>query len=438
MRDLLLALMVFGSLPFILKRPFYGILMFTWISLMNPHRLTYGWAYDFPWAEILGGVTIFSYVFIKYKAKLYLDSITLIFIGLCIFTAFTSIFALHPDLAWPQWIQFSKIILMSLLTIQIVETKKELNALMMLIVFSLGFYGLKGGVFSILTGGNYLVFGPSLSFIASNNPLGLALNMIVPIAVYLGYLESSRFIKYLLYIIAGLSAIASLFTYSRGALVGLIAVIILLVLQSRARIGLLLLLSIFMGLALWIAPDKWYVRQQTTLNYDEDRSAVSRLNAWQLAWRIASRHPMTGLGFKCHTPQIYQEYFPESPTDNDFHSVYFGMLGEHGFPGLLLFMLLFLISFAKLRKMRRRTKSSEYGVWYRSHARMLEISLIGYMVSGAFLTMQYFDLLYLLIAVIAILERLAQKDMEAVRSENAEEGSFQAVPSSIATYPVSN
>ena len=42
---------VFGSIPLILSRPFFGIIMWSWIAYMAPHRLTWGVAYDFPVAR---------------------------------------------------------------------------------------------------------------------------------------------------------------------------------------------------------------------------------------------------------------------------------------------------------------------------------------------------------------------------------------------------
>jgi hypothetical protein len=62
MRDIALTTIIFGLLPFVLVRPSLGILLWTWIGLMNPHKLTFGFAYNFPFAEVIGIVTIISIV----------------------------------------------------------------------------------------------------------------------------------------------------------------------------------------------------------------------------------------------------------------------------------------------------------------------------------------------------------------------------------------
>jgi hypothetical protein len=58
MRDIALALFIFGMIPFILMRPFIGLLIWSWLGYMNPHRLCYGFAYSFPWVMLVAIVTL--------------------------------------------------------------------------------------------------------------------------------------------------------------------------------------------------------------------------------------------------------------------------------------------------------------------------------------------------------------------------------------------
>lgn len=60
MRDILVTALILGSLPFILRRPYIGILVWAWVSYMNPHRLTWVFAYDLPFAQIVGVCAKFS------------------------------------------------------------------------------------------------------------------------------------------------------------------------------------------------------------------------------------------------------------------------------------------------------------------------------------------------------------------------------------------
>src|SRR6202030_1145929 len=70
MRDIALTLVIFGTLPFILWRPHIGVLVWTWIGFMNPHRLTWGFAYDMPFAMIVALVTLVSLLISREPKKI--------------------------------------------------------------------------------------------------------------------------------------------------------------------------------------------------------------------------------------------------------------------------------------------------------------------------------------------------------------------------------
>jgi hypothetical protein len=66
----------------------------------------------------------------------------------------------------------------------LIHGKERIQLLVWVTAVSIGFYGIRGGIFTILTGGNYRVYGPEETFIADNNQLGLALTMILPLLYY--------------------------------------------------------------------------------------------------------------------------------------------------------------------------------------------------------------------------------------------------------------
>ena len=68
MRDIVLAIIILGSLPFCFKRPWFGILMWSWLAYMNPHRLTWGFAYAQPWAQLVAMPTILGVFFLRRKS----------------------------------------------------------------------------------------------------------------------------------------------------------------------------------------------------------------------------------------------------------------------------------------------------------------------------------------------------------------------------------
>ena len=99
MRDLFITAVIFGLLPFVFKRPWLGILLWSWLGYMNPHRLAWGFAYSLPFSMIVGLVTIVAFMASKEKKAMTWTRETivlLVFIGWMLFTTF---FAFYPDLA---------------------------------------------------------------------------------------------------------------------------------------------------------------------------------------------------------------------------------------------------------------------------------------------------------------------------------------------------
>ena len=116
MRDLIVILLVAGSLPLILTRPYIGILVWSWLGYMNPHRLTWGFAYDMPFAQVVGITTLLSFVFTKQKVKVPINTTTVIWIMFIAWFSLTTFFALDPENGYRGWDKAAKIQLFAFLT----------------------------------------------------------------------------------------------------------------------------------------------------------------------------------------------------------------------------------------------------------------------------------------------------------------------------------
>src|ERR671910_541197 len=196
MRSLLVALLVFGSLPLIVIKPHVGVLVWSWIGYMNPHRLTWGFAYDFPFAMVIGVVTIAAWLFSREPKTLPWHPLVLLLAIFAAWVSFTTLFAAYPDQAQWKWDRTIKILLLNgLVTLGLITTRQRLDALIWVIVLSLGFFAVKGAAFTLLTGGNYRLAGPRGSFFANNNPFALAFLMPLPLARYLQLTAYRRWLR---------------------------------------------------------------------------------------------------------------------------------------------------------------------------------------------------------------------------------------------------
>jgi probable O-glycosylation ligase (exosortase A-associated) len=162
-------------------------------------------------------------------------------------------------------------------------------------------------------------------------------------------------------------------------------------------------------------PPAWQERQLSTLNYQQDSSAEGRLTMWEFAIDLAADNPLTGGGFDVfYDPGARIAYLPadvsgKTERGRAAHSIYFEVLGEHGYVGLTLFLLMGLGAFLTAWKIEAHAKDRPDLKWSRDLALMAQISLVAYATSGAFLSMATSDLYYHIIAIIVLTRTIALK-----------------------------
>lgn len=415
-RDVLVTCVIMGLLPFCLSRPWIGVLTWSWLGYMNPHRMTWGFAYDLPFGMMVMLATVVGLLITKDKKGLPNAIEVYLLLAMWGWFLVTTLFAFYPEDAWVQFNKVSKILVGIFLSLFLLQDAQKLRALIWVIVLSIGFFGVKGGIFSIMTGAQNQVLGPRDSFISGNTEIGLALNMVIPLIMFLQREETRFWRRRMLMAAAVLSIIASLCTYSRGALIGLAIVVPLVFLKSRARLVLLPLLAIGIVVLPSVMPTRWLERMGTIETYDQDVSANQRLNSWYVARQLAKDYPLMGGGFRTFSKDIYETYMPGykyAENALDAHSIYFQVLGEHGFTGLALFVGLIASTLWSLRRIVWKTRGDPTRQWICHCAQMLEVSVIAYAASGAFLSMSYFDLFYHQVVITVILKTFVNTPVSA-------------------------
>ncbi len=404
MRDIALALFVFGTIPYILTRPYVGLLVWSWLGYMNPHRLCYGFAVSFPWVQLIAVVALVSLAFSKESKRIPVSSITVLLILFFAWTTFTTFFAVETASAWQWWAQFGKILIMVWMTLMLVNSRQRMQLLVWVIVISLGFYGLKGGIFTVLKGGASHIFGPTGSFIADNNDLAQALCMVLPLMRYLQLQSRNKYVRLALVLTMMLTGVAILGTYSRGGLVALAAVSGALFLKSRGRIAVIAVFAVLGYTAYHFMPAQWTQRMDTLQNTEQVNSFQTRVESWKFATNVALDRPLVGGGFNVYeSTQMWMRYGPEDAKPRAVHSIYFRVLGEQGFPGLAIFLALLLASWRSCSRVRRETRDSLEQRWAYDLGSMLQVSLVAFMIAGLATTSSYFDLSYQLMAMCALL-----------------------------------
>jgi putative inorganic carbon (HCO3(-)) transporter len=418
MRDYLLFGFVFALLPAVLKYPAVGVLTFTWLSLMNPHRLTYGAAFNFPFAAIVACTTLASLLVARERVRLPITPVTIVLILFMVWMTLTGFFAFEQQLAWAEWNRVMKTLFMVLVALAVLNSEKEIKAFAWVVGLSLGFYGLKGGFFTLTTGGVDRVLGPAESYIADNNDLALALITTVPIIWYLQLHASKKWLRVGLIGLAVATIAAAVGSYSRGGLLAGAAMLFFLWLKGHHKLRTALLLLLVVPLVYAVMPEKWFARMETISEYQTDESALGRINSWYFAANVAKDNIMGG-GYRTFTGNVFAVYAPDPLQVRAPHSIYFQVLGEHGFIGLALFLVFMAVAWRTGTRLIKFCKEEPNLKWASELARMCQVSIVGFAVGGAFLSLAYYDLFYDIVVLLVLLEKLLLKPRnsgEAVRA----------------------
>lgn len=405
--------MLAAALPFAIKHTYAAVMLWTCVSILNPHKLAYGFALDAPFALVAALAAMLSLLVTKDKLKLPLQGPVIVLILFVIWMCITTAASFYPEDSYAQLKKVLKIQLMTLVALAALQSRRQIGLFVWVNVISIGYYGLKCGLFTILTGGNFRVWGPPGSFIEGNNELAVALIMTIPLMNYLRLVATGKWVRRGLVLLMLLSAIAALGTQSRGALLAIVAMAGVLWLRSDKKfvMGLIVVLAGVTMVA--FMPSTWDERMSTIQEYEQDGSAMGRINAWWLAVHMANHRP-TGGGFEAYTPETFAAYAP-NPTDiHVAHSIYFSVLAEHGYIGLLLFLTLWWKTLRIAKKLRQETQGSSEYEWIFQLAGMSQVALVGYAVGGAFLSLSYFDLPYNIMIVLVVLQRWLQNSREGI------------------------
>lgn len=434
------------SLPVCFFRPFYGVLLWTVVAFANPQSFIWGAADVFPWALSVAVATIGGMFLFGTTAWNHLQSREVFLIGALwvwftittLISTNTPLFMHHAADTWVRWIFVSKILLIVFVTIVVVNDFIRLRILTRLIALCFGFFVAKAFPFVIMTGGAHRVYGPDRSMIADNNDLGLALNMTLPLFFFLAQTETNKWVKRGFGALFLMTIPVIFFTYSRGALVGMLIVSTFMFfrLQFKQRLALIPIIVFAVIFAITFAPESWKDRMNPNRKDAVDASAKARLNAWAYSRALAADYPLTGGGFATFTPELYNRYAPVAAgVIHGPHSIYFQVLAEHGYIGLGLYLLLMisaLICSYQLARQARRRGDQEAA----NFANMFQFSLIAFLASGTFLGRAYFDYSFTIIACLVVLQKVVQREWMEEDAAIEEEEEVEQLGAALPYSPV--
>jgi probable O-glycosylation ligase (exosortase A-associated) len=422
MRDLFFLAVLPLMLYAMSKRPFIAVGMWIWTAMFFPNAWLYGVASGPRYNLIFTGMAILGYLVLKDKPKVHFGAIGgLVMLFFLWTTASTVMTGGVPEITWEIWSRFAKVILLFVFVILVIDKKLHADFFLWCVVMSIGFYGCLEALKFVASGGGHKIEGFHGHVLGDRNELALAFVMTLPICAYLlgEYGKDSKVVRLGLLCTMGLLVTAVVGTQSRGGFVALLGLAGYFFIKSERKV-MLAILSVVLVLALsHFVSDEWTSRMDTIGEANADASFMGRVIAWKLSFIQAMRHPFFGGGFKTleYLPvwqSLAGDFFaypffytgdalPGMDRARAAHSVYFQVLGDHGFAGLAIYLTMLARTFMTVRKVAILARKHVETAWIAHLASMLQLAMFAYCLGGAALSFAYFELLFAICALVQVL-----------------------------------
>jgi len=450
MRDLALLGFLAGLLALGLKRPFLFVLAYIYVDTVSPQRLSYFLLNTIPLSMIVAVLAMGGWLIADRKDGFTLTARQGLILVLLAYAGMTTHFADFPADAAEKWDWAWKALAFAIFLPFTLRTRLRLEAVVLFLTLSAASIVIVGGIKTILSGGGYgvlnLMVDNNSGLYESSTISTIAIGLI-PVILWLArfgtVFPSDWRVKAFA---AGLIFACLLIPIGTEARTGLVCIGVLGVLMLRDVKRRLLYIG---GAALLAAgsvpflPDSFTNRMGTIQNVQADQSAGTRLAVWAWTWDYAKAHPFGG-GFGAYRSNHIEVQMVSTQTSGDvqiltaqteadearaYHSAYFEMLGEQGFPGLALFLLIHGIGLARMELLRRRWRR-EAGdkAWIAPLATALQHFQLIYLVGALFVGIAYQPFTWLVLGV------QTGFDVYCRRSRRAEAPNLPPVPPAQAAF----
>jgi probable O-glycosylation ligase (exosortase A-associated) len=422
MRDILFLALLPLMLYAMAKRPFIGLGMWIWTAMFFPNAWMYGFGASLRYNLIFTGVAIVSYLCLKQKPRVSFGALGALVMLFFFWTTISTATTIGiPTVAWDIWVRFMKVIALFIFVVLIMDKKLHVNFFLWCVVLSIGFYAGLEALKYVASGGGHMIAGFAGHVLGDRNELAVAFVMTLPICAYLlGQHADDKLIRIGLLGLMGLIVTAIIGTQSRGGFIAMLGLAAYMFIKSDRKI-LIGVLAVVLVVALSsLVPPEWTSRMDTIGTASKDASFMGRVVAWKMSFILASHHPFFGGGFKAletsfvwsqlGTEFLNYSFFysgdelPHPTTAKAAHSVYFQVMGEHGFVGLLIYLTMLFTAFRKARKIGVLAKKHDAPQWIRSLSTMMLLCIFAFCLGGAALSFAYFELIYAIFGMVVVVE----------------------------------
>jgi putative inorganic carbon (hco3(-)) transporter len=254
-------------------------------------------------------------------------------------------------------------------------------------------------------------------FLGDANDFALALNIIIPLVYFLVYLKNQSKLKFILIPILGINVLGVILTYSRGGFITLATLFFSFAIMSKRKLLTISVFIIILALVVIIVPSDYSARLKTITAYNTDESSQGRLAAWKAGLKMMIAHPLVGTGVGVFS-DTYPKYMPEDAVDTHYrvaHNGYIHIAGELGLLGLLLYVSIIYLTIRDNLTLQKTVALADKTIQpLILISKGLVCSVIAYSVGSMFLSVNYYDHLYLLAALTIAVKQIAAKEQNLI------------------------
>jgi probable O-glycosylation ligase (exosortase A-associated) len=418
-RDLLILGFMLFMIVAAFQRPFMMTLAYMYVDMVQPQRITYYLLNAAPTSLIMASLAILFFIAADDKRGMRFGRVQAMMLVLLIWVTITTFTAMIPEPAWIKWDSVWKAIGFGIFLPLVLRTRQRIEGALLMLVLALGAITITGGIKTLAGGGGY---GTMTLLVDNNSGLyeGSTISAVavatIPIILWLWrhntLIGRTRLVQA---VCAGLVLCAILIPVGTEARTGLLCLAVLgffRFLKSNRKL-LLAAGALVSAAAIWpLLPQSFTARMGTIETHDEDASASSRVAVWEWTWGFVQSNPLGG-GFGVYRLNNMMVEVKERSADGGrvvtkkiqaqakaFHSAYFETLGEHGFPGLAIYMAMLITALLQLAGLSRRFKrGGGEDDWIGDLARALIQTQLIYMVGALFVGIAFLTINYIFLGL---------------------------------------
>lgn len=429
---------IFAAISYLLllgtAYPFVAGMAYIWIDVVKPQALGYNFLNTLPLSMISGVVVLISYLLRADKSKISISIVQILLLVFAAWVTVTTTFADPIQYSWTKWDFAFKTLLFTAFIPFIFRSRLQIEAYLLSIIFSISTFIFVAGVKTLLGGGGYgflATLGGGNSGLSESSTLAAVGVMLLPLIHYMRnhsiIFKDFRFFRLMM---LGLSVICVAAVVGTSARTGLIALAFLAFcyifhFKNKLLFALLLSIAIAVGAFLNLESTSWGSRMSTISSYEQESSAAGRVAVWKWTLEYVRSHPL-GAGFEGYRLNNIRsvdsdgnvQYFPPSAgfgLGKAYHSIYFEVLGEQGFPGFILYYGIMLLTYFQLGKISRVAKKRAELEWLQDLASKIRLAQMVMLVSGLFIGIAYQPtMFYLVAATVSLKAFLKTQSQEAI------------------------